>query len=85
MLQKQEKIIINHSIKSEHKTPVLINYLHKYGNKMIFQSRNKLSIFTQVISGQNHLANNHSKHDPTKLEDSRTNTYATIVLYRLNI
>jgi len=51
-------------IKPEHKTPVL-SYLQKYGNKMIFKDRNKISLFTQIISGQNHLANNHSKRDPT--------------------
>ena len=64
ILQKQETKIMNHNIKSEHKTPVL-SYLQKYGNKMIFKDRNKISLFTQIISGQNHLANNHSKRDPT--------------------
>ena len=64
--KKQINKIKSQNIMEERKTP-LISYLlkMKYGNRLTITDKNKLRIFTQMLSGQNHLANNHSKRDVT--------------------
>ena len=62
LLAKQYNIIKKHKIAENHKSP-LLSYLHKFGHNLTIGTKNNLRIFTQMISDQNHLANNHSKRD----------------------
>lgn len=64
LLDKQYDSISKSNIVDRHKTP-LTNYLSKYGHNLLLDNKNKLKIFTHMFSGQNHLANNHSKRDVT--------------------
>ena len=60
--QKQIKKITDHKIKDKNKTPI-INYLLKYGRKVLFKDKKQLTILTNLLSDQIHLASNDNHRD----------------------